>query len=119
MTLYDPVYAGNKSATSLSAEVMRMSAAVAVAHLADLRVSGKIPNTKELVVRTTDMTAVQTANMMMVTRPGTELVTTSPTELVPVACPREMLATSWTDFFCPNSWRSKAPLVRLASLLTF
>ena len=51
----------SKSAISVPDALMSMFAGVAVAHLADIRMSGKVPGTKMPAVMTADMTAALTA----------------------------------------------------------
>ena len=108
----------NKSAICVPVALMSMSAGVAVARLADMWMSGKVPGTKVTAEMTADMTAGLMVGMMMVTRPEIETLMAWPTELEAVVWPWQMPATCWTDASCPSRWSGRARRVRLASHLT-
>ena len=90
---------------------------LAVARLADIWMSGRVPGTMVAAVMTADMTAALTAGMMTDTHPEIQVAMMLPTELVAALWLREMPGTSWTDFFGPSKWSSRARRVRLASQL--
>ena len=107
----------SKSAISVLVALMSMFAEVAVARLADIWMSGKVPGTKVAAVMTAGMTAAWTAGMMTDTRPEIQIAMMLPTELVAAVWLWEMHGTGWTDFFCRSRWSSRARRVRLASQL--
>ena len=72
----------SKSAIIVSATLMSMFAEVAVARLADIWMSGRVPGLEMAAVMTADMTAALMAGMMMVTRPEIEISMVLPTGLV-------------------------------------
>ena len=112
-----PCMPDSKSAISVPVVLMSMFAEAAVAHLADIWMSGKVPGTKVAAVMTAGMTAAWTAGMMTDTHPEIPVAIVLPTELVAAVWLWEMHGTSWTDFFCPSKWSSRARRVRFASQL--
>ena len=106
-----------KSAISVPVALMSMFAEVAVARLADIWMSGKVPGTKVAAVMTADMTVAWTAGMMTDTHPEIQIAMMLPTGLEAEVWLGGMHGTSWTDVFCPSNWSGRARRVRLASHL--